>query len=74
MFLNSWCTYRQRSVFVQLVFGGDAEASVVAPGGPGQSNRCLQLVVHLLIDGAAKLGPIVTKRAETRIQRYDPAK
>ncbi len=60
--MKSWSTYRQRGVFVQLVFGSDAEASVVTAGGPGQSDRCLQLVVHLLVDGAAELGPIITER------------
>lgn len=55
-------TYRERRVFVQLVFSGDAEASVVAAGGPGQSHRRLQLVVHLMVDGAAELCPVVTAR------------
>lgn len=64
--MSSWITHRQRGVFIQLVFGGDAKASVVTAGGPGQSDRCLQLVVHLLVDGAAKLGPIVTEREKTQ--------
>lgn len=55
------CTHRQRRVFVYLVFGSDAEAGVVAAGGPGQSDRCLQLVIHLLEDGATKLCSIVTE-------------
>lgn len=53
------CTHGDGRVLVQLVFGGDAEASVVAAGGPGQSHRRLQLLVHLLVDGAAELRAVV---------------
>lgn len=66
----SWSTYRQRGVFIQLVFGSNAKTSVVAAGGPGQSDRRLQLVIHLLVDGAAKLGPIVTERETKLIQKH----
>lgn len=61
--MSSGASYRQRSVLIQLVLGSDAEASVVAASGPGQGDGCLQLVVHLLVDGAAELSPIVTGRA-----------
>lgn len=71
--MESRSTHRQRGVFVQLVFGRDAKASVVTAGGPGQSDRRLQLVVHLLVDGAAELGAVVTEREKTPIQRPNPA-
>lgn len=57
-------TYRQRRVFVQQVFGSDAKAGVVTAGGPGQSHRRLQLVVDLLVDGAAELGAVVPEGGE----------
>lgn len=66
--MHSHGTHRQRCVFIQLVFGSDAEASVVATGSPGQSDRRLQLVVHLLVDGSSELGPIVTDREKSQIQ------
>lgn len=59
--LICWQTYRKRRVFVQLVFGGDSEASVVAAGGPGQGHRRLQIAVHLVVDGAAELRPVVAE-------------
>lgn len=60
--MSSWSAYRQRRILIQLVFGSDAKAGVVAAGGPGQSDGCLQLVVHLLVDGAAELRPVITGR------------
>lgn len=57
-------SYRQRGVLIQLVLGSDAEAGVVAASGPGQGHGGLQLVVHLLVDGAAELGPVVTARTK----------
>lgn len=61
-------TYRQRGIFVQLVFSSDAKASVVTSSCPGQSDGCLQLIVHLLVDGPSKLSPIVTERRENQRQ------
>lgn len=55
------CTHGDGRIFIQLVFSGDAEASVVAAGGPGQSHRRLQLLVHLLVDGAAELRAVVAE-------------
>ena len=52
-------SYRDGRVLVQLVLGGDAEAGVVAAGRPGQGDCRLQLVVHLLVDGAPELSPVV---------------
>lgn len=63
-------TYRQRRVFIQLVFGGDAKAGVVAAGGPGQSDGRLQLIVHLLVDGAAELGPVVSEHTRGDMRIY----
>lgn len=56
------CTYRQGGVVVQLVFSSNAKASVVTAGCPGQSYRCFQLVVDLLVDGATELCPVITER------------
>lgn len=58
--VSSGASYRQRGILIQLVLGSDAEAGVVAASGPGQGDGCLQLVVHLLVNGAAELGPVVT--------------
>lgn len=52
-------TYTDGGVLVQLVFGCDAEACAVAASGPGQVDCCLQLVAHLLVDGASKFGTII---------------
>lgn len=52
-------TYTDGGVLVQLVFGCDAKACAVAASGPGQVDCCLQLVAHLLVDGASKLGTII---------------
>lgn len=70
----SWSTYRQRRIFIQLVFGSDAKAGVVAASGPGQSDGRLQLIIHLLVDGAAELCPVITGRIYVAtLERYkDP--
>lgn len=52
-------THTNGGAGVQHVFGGDAEACAVVAGGPGQIHRRLQIRVHFLIDGAAKLRPII---------------
>ena len=67
-------THRQGRVLVQLVLGGDAEAGVVAAGGPGQGDGGLQLVVHLLVDGAAELGAVVAGRGGTPVLRDSHAR
>lgn len=58
-------THRQRRVLVQLVLGGDAKASVVAASCPGQSHSCLQLLVHLLVDGASELSAVIPVGGDT---------
>lgn len=52
-------TYTDKSILIQLVFRCDAKACAVAASGPGQVDWCLQFVVHLLVDGASKLRPII---------------
>lgn len=50
MCANNYRTYRQRGIFIQFVFGGNAKASVVAASSPRQSYRSLQLFIHLLVN------------------------
>lgn len=57
-------THRQGSVLIQLVFGSDAEACVVAASRPGQVDGCFQVAVHLLVDGATELCTVVTERTK----------
>lgn len=52
-------TYTDGGILVQLVFGCNPEACAVAAGGPGQIDCRLQLVAHLLVDGASKLGSVI---------------
>lgn len=52
-------TYTDGGIFVQLVFGCDTKACAVAASGPGQVDCCLQLVAHLLVDGASKLRTVI---------------
>lgn len=52
-------TYTDGGILVQLVFGCNTEACAVAASGPGEVHCCLQLVAHLLVDGASKLSTIV---------------
>lgn len=58
-------TYTDGSVFVQLVFGSDAEASAVAASGPRQAHRRFQLVAHLLVNRAPKLRSIIAGKTRT---------
>lgn len=57
-------TYRQRGILIQLVFGSNSKARVVASSCPGQSHRCLQVAVHLLINRATELCAIITEMTE----------
>lgn len=54
-------TYRDRGILVQLVFSSYTKACVVAASRPGQVYCRLQLVVHLLVDGASKFCTIITE-------------
>lgn len=62
-------TYGHRSIAVHFVLGGDAEASVVAAGGPGQSDGRLQRVVDFLVNGAAELCAVVPETKTTKDMR-----
>lgn len=61
--------YRQGGVLIQLVFGTDSKTCIIAASCPGQLDRRLQVAVHLLIDGAAKLCAVITEIREQNIQR-----
>lgn len=52
-------TYTNGGILVQLVFGCNPKACAVAASGPGQVDCRLQLVAHLLVDGATKLCPVI---------------
>lgn len=62
--VRTWCvkTYREGRIGINLILGGDAKAGVAVSSGPRQVDRCLQLVVNLLVDGAAELGTVVSER------------
>lgn len=59
-------TYTDGGILVQLVFCCNAEACAVAASSPGQVDCRLQLVAHLLVDGASKLRTII---AVERVRR-----
>lgn len=65
-------TYREGRVRINLILGGDAEAGVAVSSGPRQVHSRLQLVVDLLVDGAAKLGAVVAegKTRHFQSERY----
>lgn len=52
--------YRESSVGINLILGGDAKSRVAIPGGPGQVDSSLELVVHLLVNGASKLSAVIS--------------
>lgn len=59
-------SYRQGCILIQLVFGSNSKACVVAAGCPGQLDRRLQVAVHLLVNGATKLSAIITETIQKR--------
>lgn len=59
--------YTDGGILVQLVFGCNTEACAVAASGPGQVHCRLQLVTHLLVDGASKLSSIIAGRSHAGI-------
>lgn len=61
-------SYRQRGVLIQLVFGTDSEACVIAASCPGQLDRRLQVAVHLLVDGATKLCAVIPAIQEQNVR------
>lgn len=64
-------SYREGCVGIDLVLGCDAKASVAVASGPGQVDCCLQLVVHLLVDGPAKLCAIISVMKNKLIHHYE---
>lgn len=59
-------TYREAGVRVNLILGCYSEASVTIPCCPGEVNSSLQLLVHLLINGATKLCPVISANKHSR--------
>ena len=57
-------TYTDGNIVFQLVLCCNTEACAVAASGPGQVDGRLQLVAHLLVDGASKLCPVIPKTRE----------
>lgn len=53
-------TYRETGVGVDLILGCYSEASVAVSCCPGEIDSSLQLFVHLLINGATKLCPVIS--------------
>ena len=54
-------THREGCIRINLVLGSDAKASVAVSGSPGQIDGCLQLVIHLLVDGTTKLSAVISE-------------
>lgn len=52
-------THREGCIRINLILGSDAKAGVAVSGSPGQVDCCLQLVIHLLVDGTTKLSAII---------------
>lgn len=67
-------SYRQGVVLVQLVFGSNPKACVVASHCPGHVHCCLQVLVHLLVNGAPKLCTVITetKRPKHNVRTNTP--
>lgn len=58
--LDRVAPYRERCVGINLVLGCNAKVGVAVASGPSQVDCCLQLVVHLLVDGAPELGAVIS--------------
>lgn len=54
-------THREGSIRIDLILGTDAKAGVAVSSCPGQIDSCLQLIVHLLVDGPAKLSAVISE-------------
>ena len=68
---NSAHPYRERSSAVQLVLSSDAEAGVVTAGCPREVYRRFNLLIHLLVDRASKLGAIIpVSMAQENLLKY----
>jgi hypothetical protein len=67
------CAYRKEGVLIQLLFGSNLKACVVAASGPGQVDCHLKIAVHLLVNGPAELCPVVPEKppkSSSKIQYY----
>lgn len=60
-------TYRETGVGVDLILGCYSEASVTVSCCPGEIHSSLQLFVHLLINGATKLCPIISANKHSKM-------
>lgn len=56
---DSTGTHREAGFRVDLILGCYSKASVTVSCCPGEINGGLQLLIHLLINGATKLRPVV---------------
>lgn len=54
-------THREGCIRINLILGSDAKAGVAVSSSPGQVDSRLQLVIHLLVDGTAKLSAIISE-------------
>lgn len=60
MMHESTGTHREAGFGVDLILGCYSKASVTVSCCPGEIHSGLQLLIHLLIDGATKLRPVVS--------------
>lgn len=60
-------TYTDGGIVVQLVFGCNTKACAVAASSPCQVDCSLQIVAHLLVDGATKLSTVIASKIITQI-------
>lgn len=54
-------THREGCIRINLILGSDAEAGVTVSSSPRQVDGRLQLVIHLLVDGATKLSAVISE-------------
>lgn len=54
-------TYREGSIGINLILGSDSKTGVAVSRSPGKVDSCLQLVIHLLVDGTTKLSAIISE-------------
>lgn len=54
-------THREGCIRINLILGSDAKTGVAVSGSPRQVDGCLQLVIHLLVDGTTKLSAIISE-------------
>lgn len=59
--LRSYYTHRKGRIRIDLILGSDAEAGVTVSGSPRQVDGRLELLIHLLVDGATKLSAVISE-------------